>query len=438
MKKIAWMLVFCLALIPLQGQKQEKDQPSFIPQSLVINIEVPVRVFKDGRFEDALTIKDFEVLENGELQKIEAVYLIKKNAVTRSEEKERYLPQTQRSYYLFFQISDYDSRLEEGFRYFLENIISAGDSLYVISPLKTYKLRDRALDVKSNEDIVKEVRDLLRKDCLIGSADYRNASRDLINISRAMAARMKADAEGASSPGEGADPYGMGYDMGVAALGSEGSGGIEFMRQDLDEILLLYEGLLSKINLLRKIDNLNVMDFARHLKMTDGQKYVFLFYQREVMPTIDPAIINRYLASYQDNPYIQQTLSSIHNFERRDIPFDIDLVKQSYADSSAAIHFLFLTKQMQLVPGVSFTESSDDIYSAFRQMALATGGYFESTANPAAGFRNALDAAENYYLIYYTPKEYVSDGQFRTITVQLKNRDLQNLKLVHRAGYIRN
>lgn len=93
---------------------------------------------------------------------------------------------------------------------------------------------------------------------------------------------------------------------------------------------------------------------------------------------------------------------------------------------------------MQLVPGVSFTESSDDIYSAFRQMALATGGYFESTANPAAGFRNALDAAENYYLIYYTPKEYVSDGQFRTITVQLKNRDLQNLKLVHRAGYIRN
>ncbi|MCJ7682614.1 MAG: hypothetical protein MUP70_17930, partial [Candidatus Aminicenantes bacterium] len=437
-KKIALTLVLCLALIPLQGQKQVKDEPSFIPQSLVINIEVPVRVFRNGRFEDTLTIKDFEVLENGQQQKIEAVYLIKKNTVTRSEEKHRYLPQTQRTYYLFFQISDYDSRLEEGFRYFLDTIIVPGDNLYVVSPLKTYKLRDKALDVKSNEDIVKEVRQLLRKDALIGSADYRNASRDLINISKAMATRMKADAEENPNSTEGADPYSAAFDNGVAVLGSEGSGGIEFMRQDLDEILLLYEGLLSKINLLRKIDNLRVMDFARHLKMTDGQKYVYLFYQREVMPTIDPAIINRYLTFYQDNPYIQQTLSSIHNFEHRDIPFDINLVKQTYADSSAAIHFLFLTKPMQLISGVSFSEASEDIYSAFRQMALATGGYFESTANPAEGFRNALDAAENYYLIYYSPKEYVSDGQFQTITVKLKNRDLQDLKLVHRAGYIRN
>ena len=433
-----WVVVFCAALIPLQGQKQKKDEPSFIPQSLVINIEVPVRVFKKGLFDDTFTIKDFEVLENGKSQIIEAVYLINKNAVTRSEERERYLPQTQRSYYLFFQISDYDSRLEEGFRYFLNNIIASEDSLYVVSPLKTYKLRDKALDVKSNEDIVKEVRDLLRKDALIGSADYRNASRDLINISKAMAARMKADAEGADTSVDSTDPYAAAFDAGMALLGAEGSGGAEFMRQDLDEILILYEGLLSKINLLRKIDSLKVMDFAQHLKMTDGQKYVFLFYQRELMPTIDLAILNRYLASYQDNPYIQQTLSSIHNFEHRDIPFDVNMVKQSYADSSAAIHFLFLTKPIQIVPGVSFTEYSADIYGAFRQMALATGGYFESTANPAEGFKNALDAAENYYLIYYTPDEYVSDGQFRTITVKLKKREMKDLKLVHRAGYIRN
>ena len=43
---------------------------------LVINVEVPVRVFDGGRFVRDLTIKDFEVYEDGEEQKIEAVYLI--------------------------------------------------------------------------------------------------------------------------------------------------------------------------------------------------------------------------------------------------------------------------------------------------------------------------------------------------------------------------
>ena len=42
-----------------------------------LNIEVPVRVFAEGRFVDDLTIRDFEVYEDGKPQKIEAVYLVR-------------------------------------------------------------------------------------------------------------------------------------------------------------------------------------------------------------------------------------------------------------------------------------------------------------------------------------------------------------------------
>ena len=42
-------------------------------ETLVINIEVPVRVFKSGKFVDNLTIDDFKVYEDGVLQQIEAV-----------------------------------------------------------------------------------------------------------------------------------------------------------------------------------------------------------------------------------------------------------------------------------------------------------------------------------------------------------------------------
>jgi len=50
-------------------------------ETLVINIEVPVRVFKGSRFIDNLTIDDFEVYEDGKLQRLEAGYLVKKKAI---------------------------------------------------------------------------------------------------------------------------------------------------------------------------------------------------------------------------------------------------------------------------------------------------------------------------------------------------------------------
>jgi len=67
-----------------------------------VNIEVPVRVFKGDTFVEDLSIDDFEVFEDGVPQKIEAVYLIKKRNVERSEEKRRFRPETHRNFYLFF------------------------------------------------------------------------------------------------------------------------------------------------------------------------------------------------------------------------------------------------------------------------------------------------------------------------------------------------
>jgi len=45
----------------------------------VVNVEVPTRVFKDNKFLDTLTIDDFEVLEDGIPQKLQAMYLINKS-----------------------------------------------------------------------------------------------------------------------------------------------------------------------------------------------------------------------------------------------------------------------------------------------------------------------------------------------------------------------
>ncbi|NQT78874.1 MAG: hypothetical protein HQ555_00575, partial [Candidatus Aminicenantes bacterium] len=93
-------------------------------ESLVINIEIPVRVFKGGTFVDNLTIDDFEVYEDGKLQKIEAVYLIKKTKIERKEEeKKKFEPQTSRSFYIFFQVTHYTSRMGDAVSYFIQNVL---------------------------------------------------------------------------------------------------------------------------------------------------------------------------------------------------------------------------------------------------------------------------------------------------------------------------
>ena len=143
MKKI--IVISCLLLLNITFFPQE----AFKEVSLVVNIEVPVRVYDGSRFMDDLTIKDFVLLEERVPQKIEAVYLIRKMAIERSEEKKRFDPDTKRYFFLFFEIADYQPRIREGLEFFIENIFSPEDALYVTTPLKTYNMKERALEINS-------------------------------------------------------------------------------------------------------------------------------------------------------------------------------------------------------------------------------------------------------------------------------------------------
>lgn len=74
-----------------------------------------------------------------------------------------------------------------------------------------------------------------------------------------------------------------------------------------------------------------------------------------------------------------------------------------------------------------------NVFAAFSEVSKATGGLRESSADPASIFIKAVDASENYYLLYYTPNDYKSDGKFRNIRVKVKGK---NYRVLHRAGYL--
>jgi len=96
---------------------------------LVLNVEVPVRVFDGNTFIDNLTIDDFELYEDSEFQDIVAVYLVKKKSVERKEERKRFAPKTSRSFYLWFEMSEYMPKLGETIDYFFKHVFFPGDSL---------------------------------------------------------------------------------------------------------------------------------------------------------------------------------------------------------------------------------------------------------------------------------------------------------------------
>ena len=386
------------------------SQQSFIEQSLVINVEVPVRVFDGSRFVDTLGKDDFEVFEDGVPQKIEAVYLVRRATIERREEGKKYLPETARVFYLFFELTDHVPQLAEAIEGFVQNVLAPDDTLFVITPLKTYQMREKALALKTRAAIAAELLKLIEKDTQTGNREFRSTVAELANMAKEMSGAILTDSRRHVNPD---DPR------------SES--------KYLAEQIIYYTALLDKLDTLRQVNQAKLVDFARILKKQEGQKSVFLFYQREYVPQIDPKLIAEYMTYYQDNVYVYQALTNVYKSIDRQLSFDVAKIKELYSDASTAIHFLFLATPPENAEGVYFEEWSADVFASFREMAEATGGFFDSSANPAPLFHNALQAAENYYLLYYSPRKIEeTERVFRKIEVRVKRG---GYRVLHRSGY---
>lgn len=403
-------------------------QESLEHAALVVNIGVEVRVFDKGQFVDGLTLQDFEVLEDGVKQKLEAVYLIKKDLITRKEEKKtKFNPETSRTFFLFFELSQYLPRVGEAVDFFMENILLPNDSLIVVTPVNTYRLKEKGLDIKPREEIAKELKGILKKDAFMGDAEYRSTLKDLEGIASTLSNRLLSpDGEG-NSPEKSEKTF-----QGSGAISTPGIGYLS-----IEEIVTLYSSYLQKLDTLRKVNEERFYDFAKYLKARDGQKYVFLFYQREFIPQIDSKTLTQVAGAYQNMGGIDLSHLTLDIAEgyKRDVPVDVDRVRKAFADASAVVNFLFITKSPEHVPGVTFTEQSNDIFAPFMEMAKSTGGFHDSSMNPSRLFQDAVEASENYYLLYYAPKNFKTDGKFRTIEVRIKGK---NYIVKYRAGYYGN
>lgn len=406
MKKI-FLLVLCLCLtINLFPQIDQQ-------QATIINVSVPVRVLDNGNFVDSVSIDDFELYEDGILQKIDALYLVKDASAERREAGRDYGPILSRTFYFLFQMRDWDPKLGDAIEYFFNDVFLTGDSLVIMTPERTFNLSPQAFAAKPKEDISKELIKILRKDIQLGSSRYKTTMRNL----RRLVGEIKA-ASGVTSP--------------MASPDQSLDQGFSDTSMSLELLLPRYTDAIREMDSLRFVDQQTFISFANALKKQPNQKNVYLFYQREFRPEINPSLLTEIMMNFQDKPQILGKLTELFDLYKNDLRFDGAQINQAFADSSLLFNFIFTDRIAERFAGVYMREQSEDIFKIFSEAAMATGGVVENSQNLAVGFKQATKISNQYYLLYYSPANYVRDGSFKSIEVKVKS---QNYSVNNRKGY---
>lgn len=352
-------------------------------ESIAINIEVPVRVYDRDKFVSDLTIDDFELYENGILQTIDALYLINKMSFEKGdtrtgaqEEKKIFSPQLSRQFVLIFEVREVFDEVEKSIKHFFNNVLIPSDKLIVATPLKSYHFKEDSWKFVSKTEMADQLIKRLKKDTLLRPVDWGNLD-DYIND-------------------------GMNI-------------------KDMEDVFFGQ----------RYIDGKNLLNIAEYLKSLPGQKNVFLFLQEELIDYAMPT-------GFSTVTEMMSNLDYLTNLSRIASYGDVsNKIKKAFSDSKILFNLLYIKNNKVVTSGSLFNkiDLASGMFSTFKDLSKITGGLAQTTANVAASFEKAVDASENYYLVYYTPKNYKADGKFKRIKVKVKG---QKYKIIHRTGYLAN
>ncbi len=385
----------------------------------VVNVEVPVRVFDGDRFVDDLALGDFEVFENGRPQTIISLYLVRGTDIRKEEAAAppaaaspdpKPVPKTARTIVLQFEVLEPMPKIDEAVDYFFREVIQPGDAVAVVTPRGTYRLKPESLAPEARAEIGRQMKGRLRTDILAGAADYKRLLGTLRDI-----AAMPLDAD-----------------------------------QKLERTAEVVRQLRDRLGINRR--SLRLM--AQGLKALEGQKYVFLFYQRELVPL--PSV-----GQFGDES-LDASEASLADASEADAYRTSEVtpktIKEIFSDAAVTANLIYLTQtrvpgamtaagadverqvsagsaQAANLGGTRLRDLSASIFGSLGEVAKATGGVAETSTNPFASFRKAVTASENYYLLFYSPAVYQADGKFRDIAVRVKRK---GCRVSNRAGYFAN
>jgi hypothetical protein len=186
----------------------------------------------------------------------------------------------------------------------------------------------------------------------------------------------------------------------------------------------------------RYLNENRLLEVAENLKKMPGQKNVFFFLQQELIDYPMPATSSSINGIFSGLEYLDY-MSTVAAYNL----ITPKIIKRAFADSSILFQLLYIKDKLLFGEGdfqpfrspFDMMDTTGSMFSTFKDLSLATGGTAHITINPEATFKRAVEESENYYLLFYSPKDYRGDGKFKDIRVKVKG---DKYRITHRAGYI--
>lgn len=369
-------------------------------------VPVVVRVFEGDRFVPDLNLKDFVIEEDGLPLTPEALFLVRKSTIERWEGRTDVRPDPSRRIVLLFQFTEYEDKIPKALEFLFLKELLPTDTLDIQTPMHNYKLTAAALAAKPRDVLARELTRIVRKDIIEGGMAYNSALRELKRYVRL-----------------------------IGGVGRTGLGDTEGEVNDgtsLEQQLIQYGEHLQEMEALRLVEEKKLVGFAEGMKPLNGQKLVFLIYQREFRPEISPQTADLIVMSNQDRPDILASVETLFAGYRRPVNLNREPIIKAFADSGMSFNFLFVNRQPERIMGITMREQSEDVFKVLSDAANATGGMINTSQEADASLASALKASEASYILYYTSAIAAPPGTFLNVKVSVKGRDY---RVSHRAGY---
>jgi hypothetical protein len=400
MKKIRY--VSCLAILlsfTLLFFAQQEIQQEYVQ---VLNIEMLVRVMKDGRPLAGLKKEEFSLFENGRKQDINGFIEVHRSITptgTKAEAKiEEKTKSPGRLFLLFFWINEPSVKVDEVLDYFFNSIYREGDRVI---------LADQSQSLEINSVADKEAKLAEFKSGLLAFSRKLIVTKD----------RLKSNLE---------------------SFLEEFKICVEAGNPSCDTILFgRYNQLLKEYRMENQAPNNSRLEAMSHsLEAIDTDKWALVFFQHDSLPLFDIEQLRLEGGRWHFSNVIINEIEKMNRdlFSPRGTLRLADSLRTRFIQANAQFYLMLLgsrqapisndvTSQYPVVnPFLVFSNWED----AFRQITEATGGEVMDGNRMKEALAEVANREDVYYVLTYAPDQ----GKSRQRRVDI-NVDRDGVKVIH-------
>lgn len=368
----------------------------------VTAIEVPVRVVLKGEVVRDLTQEDFQLYENGVIQKITAFEAVSRKIALPQDtcSGARKAKPEKRLFILIFNIFDYNQKVGESIDYFFENIFRPQDQVVIVT-------EDRVLNIERGKKLpamIQSLKDSLNKYKVISTASTLKAYKDL---------RFEADRLLASLRGRATARGGVQWDQSIMRFYDNYRRiWLDYKRRFISPNTELYQRLIKK------------------LKYIEGEKWALCFQQREMFPRLrNESPLERSIRELLETLTEPRDRAKARNIQSRQMQLQRDLdiaggfpaeaLKNIFMEGNITFHQILLKSPRTIFSkDFELKAVSQDYEDCFRQISFSTGGSSNFSNNVSEALQKAAEAEDYYYMLVYNPKDKQGDKK-REIEVKV-------------------